>query len=224
MSNTVLYSIDVNGNSVASINKVDASVSKLGKTFNKLYVASNRIAQIGFAFHHVMGAIKGVNSAVSGLQAAYEEEQVAVNKLAQVMSNTMGLRRENIQSVLDLTAAQQKLGVIGDEIQLSGAQELSTYLTKKSSLEKLLPAMNDMLAQQYGLNATQEQAANIGMMLGKVMQGQTSALSRYGYAFDDVREHILKTGAKAQKRKGAEAQRHRGQQYSLMLSARLSAV
>jgi hypothetical protein len=36
-------------------------------------------------------------------------------------------------------------------------------------------------------------------MLGKVMQGQTGALSRYGYAFDEAQEHILKTGTEAQR-------------------------
>jgi hypothetical protein len=40
--------------------------------------------------------------------------------------------------------------------------------------------MNDMFAQQYGLNATQEQTASIGMMLGKVMQGQTGAYRNTG--------------------------------------------
>ncbi len=130
---------------------------------------------------------------------AYMEESVEVAKLQQIMANTMGVRGNEIDSILKLTSAQQKLGVIGDETQLTGAQELSTYLTQKESLEKLLPAMNDMLAQQYGLNATQEQASNIGMMLGKVMLGQTGALSRYGYAFDEAQEKILKTGTEAER-------------------------
>nr|MDD3686580.1 hypothetical protein [Bacteroidales bacterium] len=136
---------------------------------------------------------------VNESKQAYMEESVEVAKLQQIMSNTMGVRGSEIQSVLDLASAQQKLGVIGDETQLIGAQELATYLEQKSSLEKLMPVMNDMLAQQYGLNATQEQAANIGMLLGKVMQGQTGALSRYGYQFDEAQEKILKTGTEAER-------------------------
>lgn len=84
-------------------------------------------------------------------------------------------------------------------MQLAGAQELSTYLSKKQSLEQLIPVMNDMLAQQYGLNATQENAVQIATMLGKVMDGQTGALSRYGYTFDEAQEQILKFGSEAER-------------------------
>ena len=86
------------------------------------------------------------------------------------MRNTMGAREADIQSIKDLCAAQQELGVIGDEVQLSGVQELATYLGEKHSLEQLIPIMNEMFAQQYGLNATQENAAQIATMLGKVME------------------------------------------------------
>ena len=59
--------------------------------------------------------------------------------------------------------------------------------------------MNDMVAQQYGYNATQENAVNIATMMGKVMEGQVGALSRYGYKFDEAQEQILKYGTEAQK-------------------------
>ncbi len=145
-----------------------------------------------------VGFYKLRKSVIAGV-AAYKEESVQVTKLQQVMKNTMNARNEDVQSILRLTSAQQKLGVIGDEVQLSGAQELSTYISRKESLEKLIPAMNDMLAQQYGLNATQEQATTIGMMMGKVMMGQTEALSRYGYKFDEAQKNILQTGTEAQR-------------------------
>ena len=131
--------------------------------------------------------------------AASAVQQEAETKLATNMRNTMGARDEDIQSIKDLCAAQQQLGVIGDEVQLAGAQELATYLEKKSSLEKLIPVMNDMVAQQYGLNATQESAANIATMLGKVMDGQVGALSRYGYKFDEAQAQILKFGTEEQR-------------------------
>lgn len=115
------------------------------------------------------------------------------------MRNTMDAREADIQSIKDLCSAQQELGVIGDEVQLAGAQELATYLSEKQSLEQLIPVMNDMLAQQYGLNASQENAAQIATMLGKVMDGQMGALSRYGYKFDEAQEKILKYGTESQR-------------------------
>lgn len=134
---------------------------------------------------------------IGASRQAYMEESVEVAKLSRVMKNTMGARQDEIDSIMALTSAQQKLGVVGDETQMAGAQELATYLQKSDSLKKLIPAMNDMLAQQYGINASQEQAQTIAMMLGKVMQGQTGALSRYGYYFTEAQEKILKYGAES---------------------------
>lgn len=148
----------------------------------------------------LMGAaLYKVGNYIKGSQEAWRQETEAQTKLAAVLRNTAGARKEEIDNILNLASAQQKLGVVGDEVQVAGAQELSTYITKTESLKKLMPVMNDMLAQQYGYNATQEQASNIAMMMGKVMDGQTGALSRYGYKFSEAQEKILKYGNEAQR-------------------------
>ncbi|WP_133297974.1 phage tail protein [Paenibacillus paeoniae] len=58
----------------------------------------------------------------------------------------------------------------------------------------MMPTLNDMLAQQYGMDATSSAAVNIGSMIGKVMEGQLGALSRYGYSWDEAQEKVLKHG------------------------------
>lgn len=158
-----------------------------------------KITQVGASFQNVITGMQQLTGVMRTYTSANAAQVEAEAKLANNMRNTMGARDEDIQSIKDLCAAQQQLGVIGDEVQLAGAQELATYLEKKSSLEKLIPVMNDMVAQQYGLNATQESAANIATMLGKVMDGQVGALSRYGYKFDDAQEQILKFGTEEQR-------------------------
>ena len=158
-----------------------------------------KITQVGASFQNVITGIQQLTGIMRTYTAANAAQVESETKLANNMRNTMGARDEDIQSIKDLCAAQQQLGVIGDEVQLAGAQELATYLEKKSSLEKLIPVMNDMVAQQYGLNATQESAANIATMLGKVMDGQVGALSRYGYKFDEAQEQILKFGTEGQR-------------------------
>ncbi|ABR48579.1 hypothetical protein Amet_2425 [Alkaliphilus metalliredigens QYMF] len=59
--------------------------------------------------------------------------------------------------------------------------------------------MNDLLAQQKGLNATQQDSVNIGNMIGKVMNGQVGALSRAGINFTKAQEQILKYGTETEK-------------------------
>ena len=157
------------------------------------------LAAICTSIDSISNVFNNLQSTLTDLSQTYNAQIEAETKLAVNMHNTMDAREEDIESIKRLCSAQQDLGVIGDEVQLAGAQELATYLSEKKSLERLIPVMNDMLAQQYGLNATQENAAQIATMLGKVMDGQTGALSRYGYSFDDAQEQILKYGTEAQR-------------------------
>lgn len=139
-------------------------------------------------------SVKSILSFVKETRNLYKEQVQNEVRLAQTMRQSMGATDDKIKKILELTAAEQNLGIIGDEIQLAGAQELATYLDQTEALETLIPVMNDMVTQQYGFNASQESAQNIATMLGKVMEGQTGALSRYGYSFDEAQEKILKTG------------------------------
>ena len=59
--------------------------------------------------------------------------------------------------------------------------------------------MADLIAQQKGLNATQGDAVSIGNMIGKVMSGQTSALSRAGIIMTEYQEKVLKTGTEEER-------------------------
>lgn len=155
--------------------------------------------QAGVAIQQAVQGVQQITSQMLSYSSAYNEDIEAAAKLANAMRNTMSAREDEIQSIKDLCAAQQALGVVGDETQLSGAQELATYLTKKESLEKLIPVMNDMIAQQYGLKATQEGAVSVAVLLGKVMQGQVAALSRYGYRVSEAQKKTLELGTEEER-------------------------
>lgn len=167
-----------------SCSRMSSAVSGMNKVLGALGAALSVAAIVSFS---------------KSAKEAYDTQVEGETKLAQVMRNTIGASSEEIKAIKDLTAAQQALGVIGDEVQLAGAQELATYVTMTSTLETLIPVMNDMVAQQYGLSASGENAASIATMLGKVLSGQTSALSRYGYTFTKAQEEILKFGTEAQR-------------------------
>ena len=148
----------------------------------------------------------GLRSAVSGLQGvlgsyaeAYSNAAVASKKLEVVMRQRMDATDEDIKSIKAVTSAQKELGIIGGSVQNAGAQQVSTFLTQASSLRTLIPAMNNLLAQQKGVNATQEDAVSIGNLMGKAMQGQTSALRRVGITFTEAEEQILKYGTESER-------------------------
>ena len=206
MANQVTFQIKIETVGGENVKNVTMDAEELGRVVKevtdeqeKLNTKLLDINQAQQAIQNVTSGISQIASEVSKYTAAYSVQETAERKVAQVMRNTMDATEAEIESIKKLCAVQQDLGVIGDEVQMAGAQELATYLEKKSSLEKLIPVMNDMLAQQYGLEASQESAATIATMLGKVMEGQTQALSRYGYSFDETQEKILKFGTEEER-------------------------
>lgn len=130
---------------------------------------------------------------------AYAEMAEGQAKLAQVMRNTMGAGSAQVKQINELIEQQERLGVVAGAAQTAGAQELATYLSQTESLKRLIPVMNDMVAQQYGLKASGEQVTGVATMLGKVMEGQLGGLSRYGYYFDEAQAAVLKYGTEAER-------------------------
>jgi len=173
-----------------------SETTKKATTMTEQFFKFNQIAQ---GIQNVTSAISQISSTVGSYTKYSQNQAAAETRLAAVMRNTMKASDDEIQSIKDLASAQQKLGVIGDEVQLAGAQELATYMNKADSLKKLIPVLNDMVAQQYGYNASAESAVSIATMMGKVFEGQTSALSRYGYSFSEAEEKVLKFGTEEQK-------------------------
>ena len=204
--NTVEYKIKLKGEGADSVDKLKHLVEGLGGSIEQAKNSSEGLKTSLLNFNQAVGAIQNVaaafsqvSSAVSGMTQFYAAQVEAETKLQTVMRNTMDATDDEVQSIKDLCSAQQELGVVGADVQVAGAQELATYASKKSSLATLIPVMNDMIAQQYGFNATQESAVNIATMMGKVFAGQTSALSRYGYTFSEAQEQILKFGTEEEK-------------------------
>ena len=175
---------------------VSAQASKaaggIGAKFAGLFAKLGGMMAAAFA----LGRIKAV---VQEWQSLYRTQIESEIKIAVTMRNAANATMEQIQAVKDLASEYQKIGVIGDEVQLAGMQELATYVSEVESVKKLMPVLNDMVAQQYGYDATGGAAVGIATMLGKVMNGSTTALSRYGYDFTEAQGNIIKYGTEAEK-------------------------
>ena len=204
MANTVTFKIKIEGSN--DLRSVTVDANELGKAFDAVQANVKGLKSELVTLSSTVQLIEGVSSAVSqlngilsGLSSAYTAQESAETRLAQAMRNTMGASDSEIQAIKDLTAAQQEIGIVGDEVQLAAAQELATYLEFSDSLKTIIPVLNDMIAQQLGLGASAESATQIATMLGKVMNGQTEALSRYGYKFDDAQKQILKYGEESER-------------------------
>lgn len=162
--------------------------SKISNSFSKIAKV------VGTAFSVAM-ITRFSKECVSAANIQTEAE----TKLTTVMRQRMSASNKVISSVKNYASALQETGVVGDEVQLAGAQQLSTFLKTDDALKKLMPAMNNLAVQQNGVNVTSESMVNIGNLMGKVMQGQTSALTRVGITFSDAQAQVLKYGNEEQR-------------------------
>lgn len=163
-----------------------SKISAVGKNFIKAGAIATAVS---------VPIIAGIKDAL----AAYETQATAETKLTEIYKTRMGVTDQAAKKTMELASALQKEGVIGDEVAISGAQQLATFAQYPSTINTLLPAMNNLLAQQKGVNATTDDAVSIGNLMGKVLQGQTGALKRVGISFTAAQEEVLKYGTEEER-------------------------
>lgn len=165
--------------------------TKTGEKLDSLF----QVAKIGVFIAGVKMAASAVNSLLEGYFNQIQQE----TKLATIMEQRMNATESQINKVKELTEALELQGVVEADVLLAGAQQAATFLRQTDSVNTLIPAMADLLAQQKGVNATSQDAVNIGNMIGKVLQGQIGALTRVGITFDETQEKILQFGTEEEK-------------------------
>ncbi len=131
--------------------------------------------------------------------SAAKNKMAAEMNMETVMKSLNGATAEQIEGIKKYANELQKLGVTGDEVQLSGVKQLATNKLGTETIKALLPGMNDLIALQHGVAATQQDAANTGNMLAAVMTGQTDVLAKAGMKFSFAQGEILKYGKESDK-------------------------
>jgi hypothetical protein len=184
---------------ISGTNKALASTKQYSSS------AKSALGGLSSAFKAAAGAalayfgINAIKNFAGESVTAAKAQIEAETKLKTILVQRTKATDAQVQAVLKLTAAQQNIGVVGDEVQIAGLQQLGTFVNQTKSLEVLTPAMNNLLVQQKGLNGTQEDAVNIGNLMGKVMGGQVGALKRVGITFSAAQEKVLKFGTEQEK-------------------------
>ena len=124
----------------------------------------------------------------------YMEQEKAEARLSAIAKNVTGASDEQIASLERLAGATQKLTTFGDEVVIAGQSQILSFGVTTKSAEKLTGSLANLMAAQYGMNATQEQAILSANMFGKALNGQAGALSRAGILLNDQQAELLKTG------------------------------
>lgn len=178
----------------AEANKLKfARVTAMGQAFK---TAGQNMRQAGMYASMAAGGMIIAGKKLLDLNATQAD---AERKLIEIYKTRMGVDEERAKQTMKVASALQKEGVIGDEVALSGAQQLATYAKMPKTIDTLLPAMENLLVQQKGYNASAEDAQSIANLFGKAMMGQTGALKKVGISFSEEQEKILKFGTEEEK-------------------------
>lgn len=174
-------------------NAVDESgehVSKLGsKTGSARTAIAAHFAIVAQAAGTVASNFKNM---ASDCIAAAERSAESTAQFQQIAANN-GWSESQRAGLLKLNSELGKTGVVSAGVNKALDSQLGTFKLSASAVATLTPAIDDMLAKTKGVNATSEDAVTIGNLVGKVMTGSTSALSRYGVTLTETQEKQLKS-------------------------------
>ena len=184
---------------IKSTEGLQEAMKKALEESTKLKPSLVNAAATASLFQTLKSAVGSLQGVFSSYTQAFEAAAVANAKLKTIMEQRMNATAEDVKGVKDVISAQKELGVVSGSVQVAGAQQIGTFATQASTLRTLVPAMNNLLAQQKGVNATQEDAVGIGNLFGKALQGQATALRRVGITFSAAEEKMLKHGTESER-------------------------
>lgn len=170
----------------------------------------------GFASKAVSGignAAKGMATVVSGaataaaaylvnfgrqsVDAALKAGEVTA-KFQQVAKNNNWADEEQ-KSLLGLNKTLGQTGVVSAGTLKAAQAQLGTFALTADQVKTLTPALADMIANNKGYNATAQDGVQIANLLGKVMTGSATALSKYGVTMTDAQKKVLQEGSASEK-------------------------
>lgn len=168
--------------------------------------ASKAVSGIGKAAKGMATVVSGAAAAASAYLVNFGKQSVAAAlkagevtaKFQQVAKNNNWTDEEQ-KSLLSLNKTLGQTGVISGGTLKAAQAQLGTFALTADQVKTLTPALADMIANNKGYNATAQDGVQIANLLGKVMTGSATALSKYGVTMTDAQKKVLQEGSASEK-------------------------
>lgn len=201
MAKDIKFNIKLNIDGKNVVVQASQSVKELQRNLMAAKTGSERLSsslirinQVAKVYENISGSLDALSGIMNGYISKANSAAEAQTKLTTIMRQRMGATEADTAAVNETVAAQTKLGIVSGTVQRSGLQQLATFASHRQTLQTLLPAMNNLLAQQKGLNATSEDAVGVANLMGKALMGNVGALTRVGITLTDHQKELIKTG------------------------------
>lgn len=166
-----------------SVDSVGASGDSAGKRMSLGMVAAGAAAVAGVA-----AVVQFSRQSIE----AYNNATVGIAKFQQ-MAKDNSWSQASVAGLNQLNASLAANTVQTQGMSRAAESQLGTFALSADAINKLVPSIGDMVANQKGLNATTDDYQNISNLVGKVMTGNTGALSKYGVTVTDAQKKQLES-------------------------------
>lgn len=154
----------------------------------------------------VVGIAKGIKSFTDDMRNAYLVQQQAEKNVNDALYSNMTARGESQKAIDDqvkayksLASQLQKVGVIGDEVTLSGMGIMTQMGLTTDQVKTMTPLLQDLAVKQYGLNVSGEQFKQVSQSVATMVNMGKLTLQGYGIQVTDVERKQFKAMSQSER-------------------------
>lgn len=177
--------------------------------------ATQSLRSMDAKFKGTLGSLKQFKGAIGGLavfeiargiknfaneaEEAYKTQWKSEKSINDALYSNMTARGasqkaidEQVKSYKDLASQLQQIGVIGDEVTLSGMGIMTQMGLEPEKVKSLTPLIQDLAVKQYGLNVSTEQYAQTSQAVANMVNMGKLTLQNYGVQVTDAERKQFK--------------------------------
>ena len=146
-----------------------------------------------------VGIAKGIKSWADDMYDAFKTQWLAEKNINDALYSNMTARGASqkeidneVKAYKDLASAQQQVGVIGDEVTLSGMGVMTQMGLTAKQVKDMTPLLQDLAVKQYGLNVSGEQYKQVSQSIATMVNMGKLTLQGYGIQVSDVERKQFK--------------------------------
>ena len=153
-----------------------------------------------------VGVVKGIKSFADDMRNTYMVQAKAEKSVNDALYSNMTARGESQQAIDDqvkayksLASQLQKVGVIGDEVTLSGMGIMTQMGLTTDQVKTMTPLLQDLAVKQFGLNVSTDQYTQLSQSVATMVNMGKLTLQGYGIQVSDVERKQFKAMSQSER-------------------------
>lgn len=154
----------------------------------------------------VVGIGKSILDFADKAESAFKVQWLAEKSINDALYSNMTARGESqkaiddeVKSYKELASSLQKVGVIGDEVTLSGMGVMTQMGLTAEQVKDMTPLIQDLAVKQYGLNVSTDEYKQTSQSVANMVNIGKLTLQNYGVQVSDVERKQFKAMSQSER-------------------------